>query len=85
MKFNLFGYKLNFFRISLAKCSVEFDITIIDRLTALLNPPIICINENSSYNPWTTCDYFPSLETNIKPDSSLDLKITCPAITCKLR
>ncbi|XP_025831922.1 autophagy-related protein 2 homolog B isoform X2 [Agrilus planipennis] len=63
-------------------CLVEVDITIVDRVNALLNPQPICISKASKNlyaenNTW--------IEPLVQTDSRLDLKVTSPQLTLKLR
>lgn len=69
--------------LHLNKCITEVDITIIDRISAVLNPQPVCntnkmtpLNENNPLNPVTE---------NIVSDYKYDLKLTCPLFIIKLR
>ncbi|CAG9863843.1 unnamed protein product [Phyllotreta striolata] len=69
----------------LNKLDVELDITIIDRINALLESPAICVPESTPYNPWGT----DNLSNNVSPmgpiESKMDLKVICPLVNVKLR
>jgi autophagy-related protein 2 len=72
---NLFksGPKTDLFFL-LNKCTVELDVTIVDRITALLNPQPICVvNKIHAVN-----------SQNVK-DSVLDINVTSPMVSLKLR
>lgn len=71
--------------ISLNKCTVDLDISIADRITALLNPPSICVMEKRQYNPWGIHSRPEQLQTTAPVESRLDLKITSPSLYVKLR
>nr|CAI5847822.1 unnamed protein product [Callosobruchus analis] len=71
--------------LALNKCTMEFDITIIDRLTALLNRPTICLIERTKYNPWTSGTIPAPLEPLNTTESRLDVKISSSCINLKLR
>ncbi|CAH1999640.1 unnamed protein product [Acanthoscelides obtectus] len=71
--------------LALNKCTVEFDITIIDRLNALLHRPTICFIEKTKYNPWTGGIIPAPLEPLDTIESRLDVKISSSCINLKLR
>ncbi|RZC41089.1 autophagy-related protein 2 A -like protein, partial [Asbolus verrucosus] len=63
------------------KCVAELDVTIIDRISALLNPQPICVVSKTT-NPWATNVPSPLVNDN---DSKIDVRITSPLTTVKLR
>lgn len=69
------------FRISLDSCTLELDLTIVDRICALLNPEPVCVI-NKAANLWN-----PPAMTALgsPPESRLDFKVTSPLLTVKLR
>lgn len=72
--------------LSLEKLDLELDITLIDRITALINSPNICAPDISMYNPWKTPEKLP--DNTLFPStgqSRLDCKILCPFVNAKLR
>lgn len=72
--------------IYMDKCSVECDISIIDRITGLLNCPPICTSVKTGTNIWGTnqAQYKPTINT-AENESTLDLKVICPFLNFKLR
>ncbi|KAJ8967898.1 hypothetical protein NQ317_015420 [Molorchus minor] len=55
--------------LTLNKCSVDFDISIVDRITALLNHPDICVVDKPPYNPWNTNTIPEQLQMNGSAES----------------
>ncbi|XP_012255190.2 autophagy-related protein 2 homolog A [Athalia rosae] len=74
--------------IQLEECRSEMDITIVDRISAILNPHPIC-----NCNPVTTSRdavnqqtlFHQAVESSLLPDSKTDVKISSPNCTIKLR
>ncbi|XP_063919299.1 autophagy-related protein 2 homolog B isoform X2 [Zophobas morio] len=66
---------------ALNKCTVELDITIVDRISALLNPQQICVVAKPS-NPWAA-DVTSQLASD--NESKIDVRVTSPVMTLKLR
>ncbi|CAG9834337.1 unnamed protein product [Diabrotica balteata] len=72
--------------ITLGKLDLEFDITLLDRINALINSPNICAPEVSPYNPWTIPEGFPGhIISAAAVEAKMDLKIICPCVNVKLR
>ncbi|XP_072387744.1 autophagy-related protein 2 homolog A isoform X1 [Diabrotica undecimpunctata] len=72
--------------ITLGKLDLEFDITLLDRINALINSPNICAPEVSPYNPWTIPEGFPGqIISSAAVEAKMDLKIICPCVNVKLR
>ncbi|KAL3285630.1 hypothetical protein HHI36_000162 [Cryptolaemus montrouzieri] len=69
---------------NLGKCEVEFDITIIDRITALLNSPPVCVIEKkgTTQHPWFGEP--PILEIQ-RVECVTDIKIATPCLGLKVR
>ncbi|KAG5882217.1 hypothetical protein JTB14_024728 [Gonioctena quinquepunctata] len=71
--------------LSLNKCDVDLDITIIDRISALIISPNICMVEKPRYNPWTAGAMPTKLPSMNTVESRLELKVTSPQMNIKLR
>ncbi|KAK5648479.1 hypothetical protein RI129_003371 [Pyrocoelia pectoralis] len=69
--------------ITLEPCVVEIDITIVDRICAILNPNPICVTAKQSNNVWSAVP--PTSALSSPPDTSKDFKITSPSINFRLR
>lgn len=69
----------------LNKLNLELDITIVDRINALLDSPTICVPEISPYNPWRTEKFSDHLSPISSVESKMDLKVICPLVNVKLR
>ncbi|XP_044263557.1 autophagy-related protein 2 homolog A isoform X3 [Tribolium madens] len=70
------------FMLSLHKCVLELDVTLIDRISALLNPQPICVVAKPT-NPWTN-----NVTTHLMNDSNetkFDIRVNSPLMTVKLR
>ncbi|XP_074042301.1 autophagy-related 2 isoform X2 [Leptinotarsa decemlineata] len=70
--------------VSLGKCEVDFDISIIDRLSALMNPPDFFIDESLD-NSFAAGKGHPTLDSITTEESRIDLKVTCLHLILKLR
>ncbi|XP_056630005.1 autophagy-related protein 2 homolog A [Diorhabda sublineata] len=73
--------------LSLEKLDLELDITLIDRINALINSPNICAPDISMCNPWKTPEKLHD-DMQLFPNtlqSKIDWKILCPFINAKLR
>ncbi|KAK4884514.1 hypothetical protein RN001_000785 [Aquatica leii] len=69
--------------ISLEPCVIEVDITIVDRICAILNPQPVCVINKQINNVWS----IPS-STNLTAtpsDSRIDFKLVSPCVNLKLR
>ncbi|KAK2581702.1 hypothetical protein KPH14_002189 [Odynerus spinipes] len=73
--------------IQLEPCKTEIDITIVDRISALLNPQPIC-----TCNPTTNMRdtnqqtlFYQAVESPVLPDSRVNVKLSSPSCTIKLR
>ncbi|KAI4468676.1 autophagy-related 2 isoform a [Holotrichia oblita] len=64
-------------------CTVELDITIIDRISALLNPLPVCVIHKPSQNVWNV--QHAASVTSSQSEYKMDIKITSPSATLKLR
>ncbi|XP_014205961.1 autophagy-related protein 2 homolog B [Copidosoma floridanum] len=77
------------FDIELAPCQGEFDITIVDRISALLNPSPICVSSpatvaaKENMNQHTL--FKQAVEGPSLPDSHVDIKVSTPKCAIKLR
>ncbi|CAG9820878.1 unnamed protein product [Phaedon cochleariae] len=71
--------------VVLNKCELDFDITIIDRVSALLLSPNLCVVDKPSYNPWTTGTLPQQLSAIARVESRTDLKISSLHLDIKLR
>ncbi|XP_032665002.1 autophagy-related protein 2 homolog A isoform X2 [Odontomachus brunneus] len=72
--------------IQLETCRSEIDITIIDRISAVLNPQPICTGNpvvNTRDNQQTSFDQ--AVDNTTLPDSRVDVKISSSSCTIKLR
>nr|XP_022914053.1 autophagy-related protein 2 homolog B isoform X1 [Onthophagus taurus] len=68
--------------IALDTCSIELDITLIDRLRALLDPTPVCVIDKEGKDIWR----IPSTTSLIShSESKLDIKMSSPSISVKLR
>ncbi|KYB26228.1 Autophagy-related protein 2 homolog B-like Protein [Tribolium castaneum] len=70
------------FSFVLNKCVLELDVTLIDRISALLNPQPICVVAKPT-NPWA--NNVTTHLINDSNDSKFDIRVTSPAMTVKLR
>ncbi|XP_066590734.1 autophagy-related protein 2 homolog B isoform X2 [Prorops nasuta] len=73
--------------IQLEPCRSEVDITIIDRISAILNPQPIC-NIGPAINVRNTNQqvlFYQAVENPIMPDSRVDIKVSSPYAKIKLR
>ncbi|KRT81121.1 hypothetical protein AMK59_6232 [Oryctes borbonicus] len=68
---------------TLNNCIAELDITIIDRICALLNPLPVCVIQKPTQNVWNV----PSAAsiTSNQSEYKMDIKIISPSATIKLR
>lgn len=66
--------------IHLSKCLTEVDITIVDRICAVLNPQPVCNSKNSPKNDNT---FTQQLDSN--SEYKYDIKVNCPVFNLKLR
>ncbi|EFN86545.1 Autophagy-related protein 2-like protein A [Harpegnathos saltator] len=72
--------------IQLEPCSSEVDITIIDRISAVLNPQPICTGNpavNTRDNQQTSFDQ--AVDNTTLPDSRVDVKVSASSCTIRLR
>lgn len=71
-----------FDRIALDGCTLELDLTLVDRISALLNPQPVCLI-STPQNAWSGQASFPV--NVVQNESKFDLKITSPSLVVKLR
>lgn len=76
-------FYLFFYRFVFNNCTVELDITIIDRISALLNPLPVCVIQKPSQNVWNV--QHAASGTSSQSEYKMDIKITSPSATLKLR
>ncbi|XP_021929227.1 autophagy-related protein 2 homolog B-like isoform X2 [Zootermopsis nevadensis] len=75
--------------ITLQPCFSEIDVSIVDRITALLNPQPLC-RRNTKFvsghmrNNHQNC-FYQAVENPSLSDSKVDIKISCSMLTLKLR
>ncbi|KAG7200135.1 hypothetical protein KM043_000574 [Ampulex compressa] len=73
--------------IQMEPCKTEIDITIVDRICAILNRQPICIC-NPASNPRDTNQqtlFYQAVESPALPDSRIDIKVSSPSCRIKLR
>lgn len=68
--------------LTLDTCYIDLDITIVDRINALLNSAPVCVNRNPE-NIWTTVTTSSAVESN--SEARLDFNLNSPEITIILR
>lgn len=69
------------FRLILNKCNTEVDISIVDRITALLHPPPICVIEKNRFAGQQPAP----LNSASSTDSKISFKLTSPFLSAKIR
>ncbi|KAB0799030.1 hypothetical protein PPYR_06910 [Photinus pyralis] len=69
--------------ITLEPCIVEIDITIVDRICAILNPHPICVVIKQPTNVWSTVPTATTISP--QPETRVDFKIVSPSIDFRLR
>ncbi|XP_066992632.2 autophagy-related protein 2 homolog A [Anabrus simplex] len=76
--------------VTLQQCSSEIDVSIVDRITALLNPQPLCRRNGSKYSVGKnvmnqqSC-FYQAVENPVLSDSKTDIKISSPFLIIKLR
>lgn len=69
-----------FFSFVLDSCTIELDLTIVDRICALLNPQPICIATKPQRNVWAQEN-----SATQQVESFIDVKLSCNCLSIKLR
>lgn len=69
-------------RITLDPCTIELDITIVDRICAVLNPQPVCVITRPQNSIWGKP---PPSSTNSQQEIRIDTKVVCSDLTLKLR
>lgn len=75
--------------ITLQPCCSEIDVSIVDRITALLSPQPLC-RRNTKFASGHMRDnhqscFYQAVENPSPSDSKMDIKVSCPLLTVKLR
>ncbi|XP_046401930.1 autophagy-related protein 2 homolog B isoform X2 [Ischnura elegans] len=78
--------------INLQPCNVELDISIVDRITAILNPQPLCqktankfgFNVGQTFMNQQSC-FYQAVENPFTQDYKLEIKVSCPLLTVKTR
>ncbi|KAI4495649.1 hypothetical protein M0802_008484 [Mischocyttarus mexicanus] len=72
--------------IQLEPCKTEIDITIVDRISALLNPqPICACNQTINRDTNQQTLFYQAVESPALPDSKIDINVSSTCCTIKLR